>query len=621
MDHSNSRCSKAVFLGLLAVAWSGCTGKAPTADEAGIAIDRMGATAEIDDHTDQTEKTEPKALEVPPVSDTWSVTALLADGSVTLSGLNGAGIAVGTTRLPSGGSLALRWIDGQAQVLSGEPSSALGINDAGDIAGTIADEPVVWEQEAIRRLPALPGWATIAFHARGKYVVGNAAQGEVAMRAVLWTDGLLRELRSLGGPGSQVYALNAEGVAVGMADVDDKGTTHAALWKGDEVVDLGTFGGTVSKAYGINDAGLVVGGAYHEDGHHTAFTWKDGQLTDLGTLPGHTQSWAFACNSRGDVVGWSSDDQEQRAVLWSGGRANILDEHLLMREGDLSISLTTVNCLNEQGDIAGMALLQGQHFPVVLRRLTGAPETAKPSPTDPEISAMIKRLAEGSDSESKESEEALVVRGPDVLPALLTASTEFTQGKLTVREPLCRVSVRICGTLAEGKSESQPNAAAVEIVLGALKSPIPGAQAGACVTWARLGPRDAEEFAPIRALVRNPLNEHVAQAALSALQFTLERDVNLFPTLLNNFGNIAVRNPSLAPLIRPMQERSLMAAASRIHATGYNDDRLAMIAEFLTNNIRDLAVIVGDNPEFSGGFQEQIFLCQTLLRHIQSLLP
>lgn len=71
------------------------------------------------------------------------------------------------------------------------------------------------------------------------------------------------------------------------------------------VKDLGTLGGTGAVAEGINDRGWVVGSANlkgDQNGH--AYLWRDGVMTDLGTLggPNSQEQWPVNDN-RGLIVG------------------------------------------------------------------------------------------------------------------------------------------------------------------------------------------------------------------------------------------------------------------------------------------------------------------------------
>ena len=88
------------------------------------------------------------------------------------------------------------------------------------------------------------------------------------------------------------------------------------------IVDLGTLGGTYSIAIDVNDFGHVVGtstrSANNSDYH--AFLWKDGQMTDLGSLDGGSNKGG-GINNSGQVVGYeySSRTGAARAFLYQNG--------------------------------------------------------------------------------------------------------------------------------------------------------------------------------------------------------------------------------------------------------------------------------------------------------------
>ncbi len=78
------------------------------------------------------------------------------------------------------------------------------------------------------------------------------------------------------------------------------------------MTDLGTLPGfSESQANGINDGGQVVGWAYADDGTNRAFLYNNGKMTDLNTLidlaSGWTLTWANAINDNGQIVGWGTD--------------------------------------------------------------------------------------------------------------------------------------------------------------------------------------------------------------------------------------------------------------------------------------------------------------------------
>jgi len=86
-------------------------------------------------------------------------------------------------------------------------------------------------------------------------------------------------------------------------------------------IDLGTLGGAKSLALGINKNNEVVGATQTADGLWHAFLWANGQMNDLGVLPGFDESYAQSVNITRQVVGQSLtlDRLSSRAFAWSGG--------------------------------------------------------------------------------------------------------------------------------------------------------------------------------------------------------------------------------------------------------------------------------------------------------------
>lgn len=75
------------------------------------------------------------------------------------------------------------------------------------------------------------------------------------------------------------------------------------------ITDLGTLGGVSSEAAGVNRFGEVVGSSATAAGVSHAFLYRNGQMFDLGTLPGGTNSYGVAINDNGVVVGHSGINQ------------------------------------------------------------------------------------------------------------------------------------------------------------------------------------------------------------------------------------------------------------------------------------------------------------------------
>jgi probable HAF family extracellular repeat protein len=86
---------------------------------------------------------------------------------------------------------------------------------------------------------------------------------------------------------------------------------------------LGSTSGFTGVATAINNSGTAVGISYLSSGVRHGFVYRNGTMSDLGSLGGY--SGALAINSAGAAVGFSSDSPNgfERAVLWANN--SILD--------------------------------------------------------------------------------------------------------------------------------------------------------------------------------------------------------------------------------------------------------------------------------------------------------
>ena len=158
-------------------------------------------------------------------------------------------------------------------------------------------------------------------------VVGAATYADGLERGTLWTHGTMLDLGALPPtyPDSRAIRINDRDQAVGWAATAPGiveqivGATHAVLWSDGQVVDLGTLGGTTSRAYGINDGTQIVGTARTAAGADHAFLWQDGVMTDANDLlppdSGWTLTIAFGIDQRGAFVGQGIHDGQRHAFL------------------------------------------------------------------------------------------------------------------------------------------------------------------------------------------------------------------------------------------------------------------------------------------------------------------
>lgn len=143
--------------------------------------------------------------------------------------------------------------------------------------------------------------------------------------------------------------INSAGEVVGWS-MDGAGTTRAVLWENGTITDLGTLGGSSSFASGINSSGQIVGWSETEAGVPHAFLWENGVMNDLGTLKGSGESWASDINDLAEVVG---------ASMARSGRGSIDQHAFRLKNGritDLNLKCGVPNqaeAINSLGQIAG----------------------------------------------------------------------------------------------------------------------------------------------------------------------------------------------------------------------------------------------------------------------------
>jgi probable HAF family extracellular repeat protein len=144
-----------------------------------------------------------------------------------------------------------------------------------------------------------------------------------------------------GGSFSSACGINNSHQIAGSSD-SAAGYSHAVLWSNGKITDLGTLGGTQSAAYAINDNGQVVGWAHTASEATHVFLWSNGTMTDLGTFG--LDPVGEAINNHGVIVGQSGDG----AWVWSGGAFQNLNNLIPSGSG---FTLNDATAINDNGQI------------------------------------------------------------------------------------------------------------------------------------------------------------------------------------------------------------------------------------------------------------------------------
>ncbi|HEY3520533.1 MAG TPA: hypothetical protein VGK80_05765 [Rhodanobacteraceae bacterium] len=231
------------------------------------------------------------------------------------SAINDSGVSAGWYQSFKG-SFAVSW-DATGHMtqlgsLPGLPSSlANGINDSGAIVGFaftndfLSSRAFVWHADTgMQALADLGGDASLAqaINAAGM-AVGWAYDPAGILHAVRWdASGAITDLNPPGAI-SEALGINDQGDVVGWVFAADASASHAYLWRHDGVqIDLQTLGGPGSQAFAVNDSLAVVGISDRRSPlPPVSFIWtpaKGMQNVGFGS-----NSQALAINDNGRVAG------------------------------------------------------------------------------------------------------------------------------------------------------------------------------------------------------------------------------------------------------------------------------------------------------------------------------
>jgi probable HAF family extracellular repeat protein len=307
-----------------------------------------------------------------------------ADGAATLPGdtaqhavlwRSGRKINIGTFGGPNSGVFG-KGLNERGQVVGAAETSMpdpLDQDFCGFGTGLIC-APLIWQQGVMTQLPTLGGYNGIIYDINNRGIAAGQAQSGTLdqtcdfsvqqTKPVLWVNGQIHELPTIAGDtGGSAYEINDHGQAVGatgncQVGEQDIFALHAVLWANGTVTDLGNLGGMMNNsAFDINNHGQVVGTSDlpgDTTGH--AFLWENGVMTDLGTLGSDLASGTGGINDKGQIVGQSCDVTEGncRAFLWQNG---VMKDLNTLIPHNSPLFLAAAFDINAEGQIAGIAFV------------------------------------------------------------------------------------------------------------------------------------------------------------------------------------------------------------------------------------------------------------------------
>ena len=305
---------------------------------------------------------------------TNSSSALWVNATGTVAGISENGSIDPLIGIPEGRGVI--WKNGQITdlgTLGGYESVAWAVNSSDQVAGCAAN--------AVPDDASLFGWGTqtrgFLYQNGGMQDLGTVGgpdacatllndSGQVtgfsyndsfAIDVFLWTKGNMQDLGGLGGTFGYPNYINNKGQVVGASNLAGDNRSHGFFWDGAKMNDLGSLNQSFrrndnSEAIAMNEAGHIVGHSTYSFNVEHAVLWKDGQIIDLGTLPGDTCSVAWSINSKDQIVGFSGTGYcgvPRHAVLWQNGQIYDLS-NMLSVQG----SLTAAFYINDSGQIAAV---------------------------------------------------------------------------------------------------------------------------------------------------------------------------------------------------------------------------------------------------------------------------
>lgn len=262
--------------------------------------------------------------------------------------------------LPGVNSSCPDWISGNGLIVGPSENGTID-----PLTGWPAIEAVLWRDGQVINLGTLGGNESYPISVNNRGQVAGAASNAIPdplalnffplsgtqTRPFLWQNGVMQDLGTLGGPDGFAVIVNNRGQVLGVSLTTNSLAQDGFVWENGRMYDIpDELGGTIVNPFYLNNQGQAVGDAtLPGDQTNHPFLWQNGILTDLGTLGGDNGG-ALWVNEIGEVVGTADlpGSQNHDAFMWKDGVMTDL--------GNFGLSSVGFN-INSKGQIVGHSRL------------------------------------------------------------------------------------------------------------------------------------------------------------------------------------------------------------------------------------------------------------------------